>query len=165
MFCSMWEKGALPGLMVSLVFATGCGGSSRMENSQPSEARQTNEIPSGQAPQAEIAETGWPDTTRKYSCELVYIAPDGTEHALDLGNSTVATVSNTLAKGEPDEFSYKLQFLYHRNDQDFFELTYQTGPNHHKTGGPYGYAGQEVGLGAKGPHGHFVLRPVTPPES
>lgn len=102
------------------------------------------------------------ETTRVHGGEFVYIAPDGSETVLTLGDNTVASISNTLHEGEPNEFSYKLQYLRHRDGKDLFEVTYQRGPNQHTTVGPFAYEGVETPIGNKGDFGSFLLRPEKP---
>jgi hypothetical protein len=110
---------------------------------------------------AEFSEAGWPHTTRKHRGEFVYVAPDGTEKVLSLGDDTVATISGKLNEGKDDEIAYELQYLRHREGKDLYEITYQTGPGHHITVGPFGYSGTETPIGNKGKHGKFILRPES----
>ncbi len=136
---------------------------------QPAQPTAQPKTPAKQSPaparsereKAEMSPAGWPHTTKKHTGEFVHIAPDGTETALNLHDDTVALIENTLREGEPDEFSYSLQYLRHQDGKDFYELTYQDGTAM-RTHSSYAYAGEEVELGEKGKHGQFKIRPLSP---
>jgi len=138
---------------------TGCNQSAPETNAVS--ATPTIEAEEGAMPEshAESSEAGWPHTTKKYRGEFVYIKPDGTERVLSLGDDTVATISGKFNEGQADELAYELQYLQHRDGKDLYEITYQTGPNHHTKVGPFGYAGRETPIGNTGRHGTFILRP------
>ena len=132
------------------------------------EAGQVSATPSSEAQKdadsksrAEMSERGWPHTTKKHRGEFVYVAPDGTEKVLSLGDETVARITGSVHAVKVDEIAYELQYVRHRDGKDFYQITYQTGSHHHTTVGPLGYAGKEMPIGNKGDHGTFILRPES----
>ena len=147
-------------IYLAMVVITGCG-QRIQETDQPSKMPNSQHEPT--APnRAELSTEGWPKTTKKHTGEFVYIAPDGEEHALSLGDDTVATISSVVNQGTADEMAYTLQYIRHHNGLDFYEIAYQTGPYHRTTVGPFGYSGREMPIGNKGDYGSFMLRPVSP---
>jgi hypothetical protein len=140
---------------------SGCNQSTPEPDAVSAKATEETQEVANAETRGEFSEAGWPHTTKKYSGEFVYVAPDGTEKVLSLGDNTVATISGKFNEGKDDEMAYELKYLRHRDGKDLYEITYQTGPHHHTTVGPFGYSGTETPIGNKGQHGKFILRPES----
>ena len=148
-------------VIVLLLGIAGCGESTPDAGQAPATPGSETQKDADSKSRAEMSEEGWPHTTKKHRGEFVYVAPDGTEKVLSLGDDTVATIAGKVNEGKVDEIAYELQFVRHRDGKDFYEITYQTGPHHRTTVGPFGYAGKEMPIGNKGDHGTFILRPES----
>jgi hypothetical protein len=137
--------------MVIAWACVGCLKSGPLEGPPPTT---TGDVSPSEAASSDLSPAG-----KQHQGELVHIAPDGQEKALDLGDGSVATIKHTAEAAEGPPAGYQLRFLHHRNGADYYEFTVHTDANHSKTSSPHIYSGQEISLGAPGDYGQFVLRP------
>lgn len=145
-----------------LLVIAGCGQPTPELRDVSAKPASDSQRDTGSQTRAERSEGGWPHTTKNHGGEFVYVAPDGTEKVLSLGDETVATISGKLNEAQTNEIAYELRYIQHRAGKDYYEISYQTGPHRRTTVGPFGYAGKEMPIGNKGDHGTFMLRPASP---